>query len=84
MIGKMAMPAMGFGLSLLLLGLFGMLISVPLSTLVTNWHLFLRQEEKERYRSKKVRGIRILAKLWIALGGCIFLAGCFVWILKVS
>lgn len=78
------MGAAGFGLVLVLMGLLALLISGPLSTLATRWHLFLEQEDKNRYRSKKRRGIRLLAKIWIALGGCLILIGSFVWILGLA
>lgn len=73
------MPAMAFGLVLLLMGLFVLLISGPLSTLVTNWNIFLRKEDMTEYRSRKHRGIRLIAKIWIALGCCLILIGFFAW-----
>jgi hypothetical protein len=74
------MPAMGFGLLVVLMGLFTLAISGPLSKLVTNWNLFLREENMDAYRSKKRRGIRILAKVWIALGICLIVEGFIAWI----
>jgi hypothetical protein len=76
------MPAMGFGLVVLLMGLFALAISGPLSKLVTNWNLFLREENMDAYRSKKRRGIRILAKVWIALGICLIVVGFIAWIVE--
>jgi uncharacterized membrane protein len=74
------MPAMGFGLVALLMGLFTLAISGPLSKLATNWNLFLREENVDAYRTKKHRGIRILAKVWIALGICLIVVGFFAWV----
>jgi hypothetical protein len=78
------MPAMATGLVFLLMGLFALLISGSLSTLVTNWNLFLREEDMDTYRSKKRRGIRLLAKVWIALGGCFILVGFISWIFEFA
>jgi hypothetical protein len=61
------------------MGLFALLISGRLSTLVTNWNIFLRKEDMDAYRSQRRRGIRLIAKIWVALGGCLILIGFFAW-----
>jgi hypothetical protein len=62
------MPEWGPALVFLLMGLFAWAIAGPLSRLATNWNLFLRQDDLEgleAYRNKKLRGIRLIAKVWI-------------------
>jgi hypothetical protein len=57
--------------------LFVWIISGPLSRLVTNMNIFLREDDLEgleAYRNKKRRGIRLMAKAWVVVA--IF---CIVW-----
>lgn len=74
------MPAMVMGLAFVLLGLFGLAVSGPLSKWVTNWNLFLREEHMDAYRSKKRRDIRRMAKVEIVLGGCLIVGGLIAWV----
>ena len=75
------MSALVFGLVILLGGLFGLAISNPLAKLVTNWNLFIHQDSDvlEAYRSRKRREIRLIAKVFLVLGGGIIIGGLIGW-----
>ena len=74
------MPAMLMGSLFLLMGLFALAISGFLSKWVTNWNLFVREEDMDAYRTRKRRGIRLLAKVWLGLGIVLTIVGFFAWI----
>ncbi|MDQ0822303.1 hypothetical protein QFZ69_004619 [Arthrobacter sp. V1I7] len=61
------MSALVFGVVVMLGGLFVLAISNPLAKLVTNWNLFIHQDPGvlEAYRSRKRRGIRLVAKVFL-------------------
>ncbi|MCB5276010.1 hypothetical protein BJG92_03565 [Arthrobacter sp. SO5] len=75
------MSALVFGLVVLLGGLFCLAISNPLAKLVTNWNLFIHQDADvlEAYRSMKRREIRLIAKVFLVLGGCLIIGGLIGW-----
>ena len=74
------MPAMPMGSLFLLMGLFALAILGFLSKWVTNWNLFVREEDMDAYRTRKRRGIRLLAKVWLGLGIVLTIVGFFAWI----
>ena len=71
------MAALMFGLVVLLGGLFCLAISKPLAKLVTNGNLFIHQDPDvlEGYRSRKNRGIRRVAKVFLVAGGIFIVVG---------
>jgi hypothetical protein len=75
------MSALVFGLVVLFGGLFCLAISNPLAKLVTNWNLFIHQDPDvlEAYRSKKRRGIRLVAKAFLISGGVLIIGGLIGW-----
>lgn len=75
------MSAIWFGLVGLLMGLFILAISGPLANLATKWNLFIRQDADvlEAYRSQKRRGVRLVATLFLVVGGGAIIAGLIGW-----
>lgn len=75
------MSAIWFGLVGLLMGLFILAISGPLAKLATNWNLFIHQdlEVLEAYRSQKRREVRLVATLFLVVGGGAIIAGLIGW-----
>lgn len=75
------MSALVMGLVVLLMGLFGLAISGPLARLVTNLNLFIHQDPDvlEAYRSMKRREVRLIAKVFLVLGGGLIIGGLIGW-----
>ena len=71
------MSAIVFGLVVLLGGLLCLAISNPLAKLATNWNLFIHQDSEvlEAYRSNKRRKTRLVAKVFLVVGGGYTIAG---------
>ncbi|MGX5715514.1 hypothetical protein [Arthrobacter sp. MAHUQ-56] len=78
------MPALLFGLVVLLGGLLSLAVASPLARLVTNWNLFIRQDSDvmEAYRQKKRRGIRAVATVFLVVGGLFIIGGLIEWSLE--
>lgn len=80
------MSALVFGVAVLLGGLFCLAISNPLAKLVTNWNLFILQDSDvlEAYRSRKRREIRLVATVFLVLGGGFIIGGLIGWSLGAT
>lgn len=75
------MPALLFGLVVLLGGILSLAVANPLARLVTNWNLFIREDPDvmEAYRQRKLRGIRMVAKVFLIVGGLFIVGGLIAW-----
>ncbi|MFJ4030157.1 hypothetical protein ACIPWF_22685 [Paenarthrobacter sp. NPDC089989] len=66
------------GTTCVLFGLLIYAISGPLSRWATDWHVYLREEQKPSYFAKKLQTIRIGAICFLAAGGAMVLMGLLV------
>ncbi|ALV41187.1 hypothetical protein AU252_08510 [Pseudarthrobacter sulfonivorans] len=80
----MAGQALLAGSLLVLMGMFALAMSGPLSSWATNWNLFLRTEDMATYRTKKRRRIRLYAKIFLAAGVVAILGGFIGWVSRLG
>ncbi|BCW35136.1 hypothetical protein StoSoilA2_11920 [Arthrobacter sp. StoSoilA2] len=73
MIGPMLL-----GATCMMFGLFIYALSRTLSRWATEWHVFLREEQKPTYFAKKLQTLRIGATCFLVAGGSILLVGLLV------
>ena len=72
------------GSLLVLMGMFALAMSGPLSKWATNWNLFLRTEDMDTYRTRKRHRIRLWAKFFLVAGIVLILVGFIGWVTRLG